>query len=451
MNATRTFQSADQCQKFIAANAQMYPYGADIETVPRSRGWFRVKPKEKTAEEILKEISAKPATSEVSDPFASTPKRKRPISRRFDSIREESLVAIYPKLLFAGKHTTIGGDPGLGKSLVSVDITARITRGGRISPYSDEQFAPATVILCSAEDDAADTVKPRLRTAGADMTRIIDLVGVLGFEDGQEHLNLGEHLAVLDELLGDTKARVLVLDPISSFLGKIDSHQNSQVRGVIDPIKRLLERHRAALLSVQHLNKNERASAINRFSGSISFVGAPRMAFIFMRDRTQGSKGDRWLLPAKSNLMPDEPGYGLRIGTKDGQPLLDWRTERVDQDVNDVLNAPTPTKTKLAEDMLRSVLASGLEVPAADIERMCRERGYGRQVRRDALHSIGATSKRVGAKGTKDGQWVWSLPPGIIRDDEGFDDAPHGEALAEAARAPLNAAVTRIEKDWTDE
>jgi hypothetical protein len=240
-----------------------------------------------------------------------------------------------------------------------------------------------------------------------------------------------------------------VLDPVSSFFGRIDSHQNSQVRGVIDPIKPLLERHKMALLSVQHLNKNERASAINRFSGSISFVGAPRMAFIFMRDATQGTKSDRWLLPAKSNLMPDEPGYGLRITSKDGQPLMDWRTERVDRDVNDVLGAAPPTKTKLAEDMLRTALAVG-EVPATDIERMCRERGYGQQVRRDALRNIGAQAKRVGAKGTKDGNWVWSLPPGIIQGED-FDDGPHGEAVAQVARAPLDTAATQLTQDWLNQ
>ncbi len=406
--------------------------------------------KAQRAAAAFEDMGPTPPSADI-EQHRARPKRKRPISRRFDTIREESLVTIYPGLLFAGKHTTIGGDPGLGKSLVSTDIAARISRGGRISPYSDEQFEPATVIMCSAEDAAADTVKPRLRTAGADMARIVDLIGVLGPEDGQEHLNLGEHLPVLNELLGDTKARVLVLDPISSFLGKIDSHQNSQVRGVIDPIKRILERHKAALLSVQHLNKNERASVINRFSGSISFVGAPRMAFVFMCDRTQGSKADRWLLPAKSNLLPDAPGYGLRIGVMEGQPLLDWRTERVDLDVNDVLGAAAPTKTTLAEDMLRAVLVPGAEVPAADIERMCRERGFGRQARRDALRSIGAQAKRVGAKGTKDGRWVWSLPPGLIRDDEGFDDTPHVETVAQAARAPLEAAAAKLEEDWVSE
>lgn len=415
------------------------PPGWTVTKCPRGNSWQCVPPSSPPAAS---------ASAPASDPFA--PKKRRALTRRFDKHEEKPLVVVYPGLLWAGKHTTVAGDPGLGKSLLSIDLTSRITRGGKVSPYSAQEFEPRTVIMCSAEDDAADTIKPRLRVAGADMTRVHDLLGVLGLEDEREHLNLGAHLQALDEVLGDLKPAALVLDPLSSFLGRIDSHQNSQVRSVVDPTNDLLQRHGVALLSIQHLNKNEKASALYRIGGSISLVGAPRAAFVYVRDPTQGSKADRWLLPAKRNLIGDEePGYGLRIVTQEGQPRIEWRTERVDRDVNEALSTMPLTKAKLAEDVLRTALENGVEIPAADIERMCRERGIGRETRRDALHSIGAQTKRVGEKGTKDGRWVWYLPPRVIQDDEGFDDAPHSEIVAEAARAPLDAAVRQVEdQEW---
>jgi len=55
-SVTRTFQSAEECQRFIDANAETYPDGADIEKLPRSNGWWRVKPKAKTAEELFEEL-----------------------------------------------------------------------------------------------------------------------------------------------------------------------------------------------------------------------------------------------------------------------------------------------------------------------------------------------------------------------------------------------------------
>jgi len=344
----------------------------------------------------------------------------------------------------------IRGDPGLGKSLITVDISARISRGGLISPYSKQEFPPRDVIIGSAEDNAADTIKPRLRVAGADMRRIHDLIGILNLDNMHEHLNLGEHLAQLDEMLGDIKPALLVLDPITSFLGKVNSNESAGVRGVVDPVKLLLERHKCALGSIMHLNKNERASAIYRLSGSISLVGAPRAAFAFLEDKVRG-QDDRLLLPIKVNLQRREPGYGLRILTVDatpanprGHPKLEWMVDRVDRTVNEVLGAAPPTKTEQAEDMLREMLAAG-EVPSADIERVCDARGWGRRVREDALERIGAQSRQIGVKGSKVGHWVCYLPPGLIRGESESFDAP-AETLIAKASEPKRAA----EQEWLD-
>jgi putative DNA primase/helicase len=329
------------------------PTGWTIRKSSRGRAVWLVPPDQQTP------VEKKESNVSAIDEHAAKPKHRTVVYRTYSKIAEEPLINIYPGLLWAGKHTTVGGVPGLGKTLIWTDIAARLSRGGKISPYSDEQFAPVTVLAWSGEDDAADTLKPRLRVAGADLTRVLDLIGVLGLEGNHEHLNLGEHLPALDKALAVTGARVLVLDPISSVLGKIDSHQNTQVRAVLDPIKRVLEKHKAALLSIQHLSKNDRTSAINRFSGSISFVGAPRAAFMCLRNPLENSKADRWLLPAKCNLIPEAPGYALRIASKEGQPVLEWSTARADVDLDEALGVQGPTKTEVAEDLLRSVLMSG--------------------------------------------------------------------------------------------
>src|SRR5262249_51268204 len=153
------------------------------------------KPQQKTDATAIEEHRAKP-------------KRRTAITRSYETIREEPLVTIYPGMLWAGKHTTIGGDPGLGKSIITADIGAPLSRGGKVSPYSDEEFEPRVVIIGSAEDGAADTIKARLRVAGADMRKVFDLVGILSPDGIHEHLNLGEHLQQLDEMLGDLKPGV---------------------------------------------------------------------------------------------------------------------------------------------------------------------------------------------------------------------------------------------------
>lgn len=371
-------------------------------------------------------------------------KVKRALSRTFDRVTEEPLIEIYPGMLWAGKYSVIGGDPGLGKSVLECYIAAALSRGGKVSPYSDKEFKPRHVIICSSEDDPADTIKPRLRVAGADMSRVHDLAGMLNTEGNFEHLNLGAHLDALDEYLGDLKPAVLILDPITSFFGKIDSNSQTDVRGIVDPAMRLFRKHGTALLGIIHLNKNERASAIYRIGGSISMVGAPRCALGFLRDKTGDAKSDRLLLPIKMNLQREEPGFALRIVDKDGHPLAEWKKERCEILIDEIVGAAQQTKTQIAEDLLREVLAPGRAIPAADIEHMCRERGIGKDTRRDALHTLGAEAKRVGAEGTKNGFWTWIIPESGVK--EGTAEEFDAIGTAAATRAPLDAEVSKT--DW---
>jgi len=80
---------------------------------------------------------------------------------------------------------------------------------------------------------------------------------------------------------------LIVIDPVSSYLGKTDSHKNAEVRGVLEPIGEMAEGARVAVLSVTHFSKagaNTTAKALHRFIGSIAFTGAPRAAFAVIED-----------------------------------------------------------------------------------------------------------------------------------------------------------------------
>src|SRR5262249_60590266 len=76
---------------------------------------------------------------------------------------------LWPDYIPLGKITVLDGDPGLGKSLLTLDIAAR-TSTARAMPDGTvgDCTEPAGVVLLSAEDDPADTLRPRLEAAGAD-------------------------------------------------------------------------------------------------------------------------------------------------------------------------------------------------------------------------------------------------------------------------------------------
>src|SRR5262249_19601439 len=70
-----------------------------------------------------------------------------------------------------GKITILDGDPGVGKAALALGLAARVSRGAPM-PLSRVGTTPADVVIFNDDDSLADTVRPRLEAAGADLTRI---------------------------------------------------------------------------------------------------------------------------------------------------------------------------------------------------------------------------------------------------------------------------------------
>ena len=172
-------------------------------------------------------------------------------------------------------------------------------------------------IILSAEDGASDTVVPRLIAAGADLNRVHLIPAVLNADGSRRALNLQHDLQLLESKIAEIgDIALIVIDPVSSYLGKTDSHKNSEVRGVLEPLSEMAERKRVAILSVTHFSKagaaNNTTKALHRFIGSIAFTGAPRAAFAVIDDAEH--EGRRLFLHAKNNLARPPQGLAFRLG-----------------------------------------------------------------------------------------------------------------------------------------
>src|SRR5215212_11478692 len=75
---------------------------------------------------------------------------------------------LWKPYLARGKLAILDGDPGTGKSFVALDVAARLSRGG-FFPDGQELDRPHVTLPLNAEDDAADTILPRLAATGADL------------------------------------------------------------------------------------------------------------------------------------------------------------------------------------------------------------------------------------------------------------------------------------------
>lgn len=184
-----------------------------------------------------------------------------PVLCRVCDIQRQELRWLWPGRIPLGKLTLFAGDPGLGKSFVTLDIGARITRGRGWPDRAATSCEPASAIILSAEDDPADTIRPRLEAADADLSKVHILQAVRrakpNGETSLEHFSLETDLVALQDAvasLGDV--RLIVIDPISAYLGGTDSHVNTRVRGLLSPLAEIASALGVATLAVTHLNKN---------------------------------------------------------------------------------------------------------------------------------------------------------------------------------------------------
>lgn len=224
-----------------------------------------------------------------------------PISRRLSDVPLEAITWLWDGRLPNGKLVILDGDPGLGKSTITLDIAARVTRGAAM-PLADEGRPPACVILLSAEDGAGDTIRPRMEAAGADLTRVFVLDGVL--KSGEhEFLEVPGDVEHLRTVIEREHAKLVVIDPLVSYLGeKTDTHRDKDVRKALRALAEVARQTGCCILVVRHLNKVEGGKALYRGGGSIGIVAAARVGMLVGLDPDDENR--RVISITKCNLAP---------------------------------------------------------------------------------------------------------------------------------------------------
>jgi putative DNA primase/helicase len=210
--------------------------------------------------------------------------------------------------------------------------------------------------------------------------------------------------------------RLIIIDPISSYMGKTDSHKNTDVRAVLEPIGEMAERMRVAVLSVTHFSKancGTATRALNKFMGSVAFVAAARAAFVVLEDPNDAER--RLFLHAKNNLAEAVQGLAFRlepsiVGEGIVTSKVEWEPEPVTITANEVLAAHAASKkdhTALDETkcFLQQLLADGA-VAVEKVQSEARAAGLAWTTVRRAKKELGIKSGKAGMEGG----WSWALP-----------------------------------------
>ncbi len=223
------------------------------------------------------------------------------VFKKMSEIKPEPVRWLWEGRIPLGKVTMLQGEPGVGKSTLVYDLAARVSRGSDMPLVrGHDRSIPGNVIIFSGGDELADTVRPRLDVAEADLTRIF---------------------AVNGEMTAATVApmqpTLIIIDPFSDYLGFIP-HQSPT--DAMRSLGRLAKETGAAVLVTQCVADTDDDLARE-------FYGTPRSILVL----TPIGQSGRRLAITKSNLqhLPDIHPLVYYFDDEDGQVrIVNWSDGR---------------------------------------------------------------------------------------------------------------------------
>jgi putative DNA primase/helicase len=333
-----------------------------------------------------------------------------------------------------GKISLVAGQMGQAKSLLTTWLAAHATGG---------------VIMLSAEDDPADTIRPRLEAAGAALDRIEIVTDAT--------LNAAYLGDVCDDM-GDVE--LITIDPVSAYMAAgVNSWKSQDVRLALEPIRQLAAVRRIAVVLVQHINRRSDGDPLARIADSAGIPQLARSVMIWGPDPSDpdGDHGSRKALTrAKGNLARnDGTSATFTIVERDvtgglrAPALAQGEDARIAAD-DVIADRETRSAREEASDWLKALLADG-PVPAKDAQCKARDEGISDRTLRRARESLGVVTEQT-REGDHIACWSWSLPAAYTNGHLGHvGHLGHLDSnVANPAKDANTANVQDLRNSWSE-
>jgi hypothetical protein len=326
------------------------------------------------------------------------------------TVRAERVNWLWPGRIPLGKLTILDGDPGLGKSVLTLTLAACVTRGWPM-PLADREpgieCEPAGVVLLSAEDGLEDTIRPRLDAAGADPERVLARDKVPESDFHRLPVLPADLLYVRSDIQR-IQAKLIIVDPLTAYLGaECNSHRDQDCRRALHPLAVMAQQTGAAVLVVRHLNKASGGSPLYRGGGSIGIIGAARSGLLVARDPENSDR--RILASTKCNLAKLPGSLSFDLNQADNGALRVGWIGQSHHTAETLLAAPRDDEDRDAVQEAVEVLRSILEaepLPADQVKRESRKAGIQERTLWRAKSALGVVPRKKGFQGV----WYWYLP-----------------------------------------
>ncbi len=308
----------------------------------------------------------------------------------FSTVTEKAVDWLWYPYIPYGKLTLLQGDPGEGKSTFMLNVAALLTKGRKL-PDGYEAPQSITVVYQCAEDNIADTVKPRLIAAGADCDKVAYII------DESDALTLQDDR--IEKTIRETGARLLILDPIQSFLAQDGDMQNAgRMRTVLGKLSIISARYNCAIVLIGHMNKTTGGKYLYRSLGSIDIAAMARSVLMITRD--SATPEIRYMFPVKSSLAPE--GCAISF-TFDRDTGFQWIGPcEINPQGSDDISYEDNKRTQAAS-FLAEILSND-DMQSSAVISLLQKKGLSQRTIYAAKKDIGVQSYK------KDTVWYWHLP-----------------------------------------
>lgn len=225
--------------------------------------------------------------------------------RQASTIAKRGVKWLYRGRIPMGMLTLLAGRESIGKSTVSLDIAARLTKGTLEGRYLGK---PQAVIVCATEDSWSHTIRPRLEAVGADLDLVFH-VTVQDEEGRTRPLQAPEDARRIEVAFRKVRPALMIIDPLMSIIsGKVDTHKQADVQRALEPLVSMCDRLGMSILALIHVNKTNSSDPLTNIMGSKAFATLPRSILYCIEE------DEEFLFcHVKCNVGPKMPSIHYRI------------------------------------------------------------------------------------------------------------------------------------------
>jgi len=189
---------------------------------------------------------------------------------RGDAVAREPVSWMWEGRIQFGTFVSLSGQQGTQKSTIARDIIARATSGCPM-PLCETGLEPFDVFGFTSEDSASRFCDG-VRIHGGDLSRL----HVHDIASGLDPVDLLARLEELEATINATRARLVVLDALNSFVGGDISTDSKARRTLSGRLQSLARRTGACIIGIRNWGRMDAGTASQRALGATSLSDVAR-------------------------------------------------------------------------------------------------------------------------------------------------------------------------------